>query len=440
MDRRNPAPPVNSPSSGRNKSDPLRSRGYIHFDERPARQDLLRMISDAKLVAKWQFMPLIEATTRTKKIKSKKNGIFSVKIKERPICYASHKDAALYAFYSKFIERKYSDLLVKEGMSECVTAFRAGSGKCSIHFAKDAFDWIRSRSPCVALAYDVKSFFDSLDHGVLKEKWKEVLGGDSLPADHFSIYRSLVKSCRVDRDEVYRVFDINKNNPKAGGRKRICSASDFREKVSGAGMIKKVASGIPQGTPISAVLSNIYMIDFDRKISKITNEVRGFYRRYCDDILCVVPIEEREKFKIAIEDEIKKVKLEVQHEKLVECDFRPGWVAPKPLQYLGLTFDGDRIRLRSSSIAKYYSRMRGGVRTADIARRAAARKKGLMPNSVKIKRVKINRKYSYVGSRNFISYAHRASYVTSEDGIKTQVARHWAKLGTYIAEQDDQDV
>ena len=41
--------------------------------------------------------------------------------------------------------------------------------------------------------------------------------------------------------------------------------------------------GIPQGSPMSAILSNIYMLDFDKYCCELANNFGGIYRRYCDD-------------------------------------------------------------------------------------------------------------------------------------------------------------
>jgi len=43
--------------------------------------------------------------------------------------------------------------------------------------------------------------------------------------------------------------------------------------------------GIPQGSALSALLSNIYLVDFDEYMFKLGQTIGFIYRRYCDDIL-----------------------------------------------------------------------------------------------------------------------------------------------------------
>jgi hypothetical protein len=197
-------------------------------------------------------------------------------------------------------------------------------------------------------------------------------------------------------------------------------------------VVNKEAFGIPQGTPISAVLSNIYMLDFDRNVAARVKEWGGLYRRYCDDILCVVPPEYSSDAKRLIEAEIDKVKLNVQPEKLDERTFPLDAAAERPLQYLGLTFDGDRVLLRSHGFGKYYARMRSAVRGSDASRRRVAREGGKDVKAVSMKRRKLYERHSYVGKRNFVAYAHRAAAVTKSSAIRGQVSRHWMTLRQII--------
>lgn len=424
MDRRNPAPPVNS------SNDPLRPRRYLHFDERSPRAVLEREVSDPERVARWQFLPLLRVVQTTRRV-SRKGAAKRPKRKDkvRPICYASHHDAALYATYALDLTERYERILIAEGLTDCVIAFRPACGKCNIHYAHEAFEWIRGHKPCVALAYDVKSFFDTLDHSILKAKWREILGG-RFPSDSFAIYRAISRFSLIDRDIAYSEFKISRHNPWANGRRRICTAQQLRERLVDAGKlhVNNGGKGIPQGTPISAVLSNIYMLDFDRAVAAAIRAWGGLYRRYCDDILCVVPPEFADQAKELVNREIAKVRLAVQPEKLDERTFEAHQTLGKPLQYLGLTFDGDRLLLRSSGIARYYGRMRRAARIALASQRRVAEELGVPVADVPLRRRKLNQRYSYAGRRNFISYAHRAADITGAQEIKKQVSRHWLCL------------
>lgn len=50
---------------------------------------------------------------------------------------------------------------------------------------------------------------------------------------------------------------------------------------------------IPQGSSISAVYANVYMVDFDKKINDFITSHHGMYRRYCDDIVMIIPMTNR---------------------------------------------------------------------------------------------------------------------------------------------------
>ena len=86
--------------------------------------------------------------------------------------------------------------------------------------------------------------------------------------------------------------------------KQLCSPKDFREKIVGNGIdyktiIKKNPyilnneyRGIPQGSPISDIIANMYMLDFDQAVKNLSDKRDWYYRRYSDDILLIVPANE----------------------------------------------------------------------------------------------------------------------------------------------------
>ncbi|RUL65794.1 hypothetical protein EKH79_03520 [Dyella dinghuensis] len=415
-------------------NDPLRTRPYLHFDEPPRRSVIAAAVADPAHVARWEFLPLITQIKVIRKIK-RQGTVFTPKPKLRPISYASHHDAALYAYYSAKLTKQYEQRLHTLGLSEVVTAFRTGDGRCNIHFAREAFEWIKTHRPCVALAYDISGFFDNLNHRILRDKWADIIKERSLPADHYAIYRSLTRYSAVQQTTLFATFGISIHSPKASGRTRVCTPNAFRTRIADAGHIEvhQLDKGIPQGTPISATLSNIYMLDFDRKVAEQIAAWGGLYRRYCDDVLCIVPPEHAVEAKAFIEALVTSIKLEVQPEKLEECAFgAPGTTTKPALQYLGLTYDGRKVRLRSGGVARFYNRIRKGVRQAKRARAKAARVKGVSLSSVAIKRGKLNRSYLYAGPRNYVSYATRAARLTKSDAIQQQIARRTRALDDAI--------
>lgn len=42
---------------------------------------------------------------------------------------------------------------------------------------------------------------------------------------------------------------------------------------------------------MSSVCSNIYLLDFDEKLNNYVESCGGLYRRYCDDLIIVIPFE-----------------------------------------------------------------------------------------------------------------------------------------------------
>ncbi|OQB95069.1 MAG: Reverse transcriptase (RNA-dependent DNA polymerase) [Verrucomicrobia bacterium ADurb.Bin118] len=384
-------------------------------------------------------MPMLHWNIQAQKVRRRDDGSLERKPpKDRPICYAAHKDAAIYGYYGQLLAAAYESKIRGVGITDCVTAFRESCKRCNIDFAQEAFEWIGQKGECTALAFDIKGFFDNLDHTILKAQWCRVLGTDHLPEDHYAVFRSLSKFAFVDRAAVFREFGISAQNPRANQRKRICSPLEFRERVRGKHLVQTNTSckGIPQGSPMSAVLSNIYMWDFDVAVAQHIQAAGGLYRRYCDDMLCVVPLDKERETEDFVLAEIQKVKLEVQGEKTKRHHFRiegGKLSADEPLQYLGFIFDGHRTLLRTASVARYYRKMRAAVRLAvQTKRKADAVRAEHGEAKEPLKRRKLNIRYSYVGRHNFISYAIRAAKKMVEPAIRRQVKSHWKKLNAEV--------
>lgn len=410
-----------------------RKRHYLHFDRPLGLRRASQIVESPQKVAKHAFYPLIKYQIESEKVHEAADGSgLERSTKTRDIAYASHADSHIYSYYATKLEALYEEHLSRAGTSPCVLAFRS-LGKSNIEFAATAFDEINSRSECTAVALDVSGFFDNLDHKILKEQWCDLLGVPSLPCDHYKIFRSITHFSVVDRDALYRKFSISPTNPKFE-RSRACKPSEFRSIVRNSGLISTNTEsfGIPQGTPISAMLSNIYMMQFDIAMKQYVDEINGTYMRYCDDILLIVPTPEAENSVRVSRKSIGDLRLDLNSKKTVTRKFERHsgtLICDKPLQYLGFTFDGKHVLIRSAAFARFSNRMRRGVR---LAKATHARWSGIRTNhganTKDLYRRSLYNKYSYLGRRNFITYGHRAARIMKSHSIRQQLKPWWRRL------------
>ncbi len=126
--------------------------------------------------------------------------------------------------------------------------------------------------------------------------------------------------------------------------------------------------GIPQGTPLSAFLSNLYMLEFDKLVhEKMESNLGGLYRRYSDDIVVVCKPEYAQEIKDFVLDIIKnKFYLDINKDKVDESIFTENegrLICDKPLRYLGFEFDGKRTLIKATSLSKFYRNMKRAVAT-----------------------------------------------------------------------------
>jgi hypothetical protein len=270
-----------------------------------------------------------------------------------------------------------------------------------------------------------------------------LLDTKKLPDDHYNIYKSITRYAEVDKYKLYELLSLSpKKKPK--GLYRLCSAKDFREKVRSSGLIhvNSVSKGIPQGSPISALLSNIYMIEFDRYAKELISMVGGRYYRYCDDIFCIVPIDNLNEIKSTLSSKIEEYHLELHPDKtdqrVFKRDISGALLAEKPLQYLGFLFDGQRTLLRNAALSRYSERMKSTIHLygkAKLNKDLVRLGKGLSPSD--FHRKKIYSKYGYMGRRNFLKYGYRAANIMKSSAIKKQLRPLWGRLKDRIDQEND---
>ncbi|QKE62247.1 hypothetical protein HNE05_02305 [Aquipseudomonas campi] len=215
----------------------FKTRTYLHFDPPTSKKTAFSIISSPSKVSSHSYYPLIRFTISTQKIRFNKaeSKVERKPPKDREISYAAHLDSHIYSYYCQILDELYEQTLKESDLDDVVLAFRK-KGKSNINFAHDAFNEISLRKNCCAIGLDITGFFNNLDHQILKNSWRDLLNLKALPADHYSIYKSLTKFSFVNRDDLYNALKIPSTNPK-NGRTRVCTPEEFRVLVRGNGLI-----------------------------------------------------------------------------------------------------------------------------------------------------------------------------------------------------------
>ena len=171
---------------------------------------------------------------------------------------------------------------------------------------------------------------------------------------------------------------------------------------------EKGSVGIPQGTPISAAFSNLYMVDFDISANQFCRDRSALYRRYSDDILVICAPEYAEEIEAKIADLVASEKLELSVSKTERTPFPFPESAPlgaRSPQYLGFTYYPGGAGIRPESLSRQWRKMRRSIRrTRKTAEAAIA-----AGHSTKVFTKKLRRRFSPLQCRNFSSYARRSA-------------------------------
>lgn len=395
--------------------DWFKPRRYRHFD-RPVNVEFAKKAMNAAFVERHSFTPLIKYT---KKIRRYKSDLGKTVIKNRPIMYASHRDACILSLYSQRLNALLDDFYKDNNLNDAVIAYRS-LGKGNYDFSAAALRYAISHSPCVVLAFDVSEFFDTLDHGLLKSRLKRLLGSKSIPEDWYSIYRFMTDFHYVEMEEM-------KKNPVLSTRLKgahyepIATIAEVKESGIKIYSNSKKSAGIPQGTPISAAMSNLYMMDFDIEVNKYCAERGAMYLRYSDDILIICPVEDGDNANDKVEALLDAEKLKISKAKTERTIFDPGGASTgRSAQYLGFSYYPGGAGIRPGSLSRQWRKMRKSIRRTE----AAAKKSLSSGKANKVYTKKLRRRFSPIKVRNFSSYARRSA-VAFGDGekITSQVKR-----------------
>lgn len=218
---------------------------YMHFDY-PVRDESLfnRIKNEANFVASYRFLPYIRIDIPTYKFNGEK-----VKRKTRKITLASHGAALIYKVYSERLKSIYESYVETKSVNLVATAY--------------------------------------LNHQYLKHALTKVCDQPTLPDDWYAILKSLTKYKYIDGTEL-KTLIANENLKKepAYFRNRKQFATFYHNSSI---YFHSNHVGIPQGTALSALLANIYMLEFDIEVDKMVRKFGGIYRRYSDDFVIVLP-------------------------------------------------------------------------------------------------------------------------------------------------------
>ncbi|MDD2674785.1 MAG: reverse transcriptase domain-containing protein [Flavobacterium sp.] len=507
------------------KKDWFKLKRYPHIDFPLNAKDRHIWIEDyvknPLKIASHAFLPLIHKKSKVRKFRReycKKTGdlLLSYKEgkkivrnapdpKERELYYAGHLDALVYSYYAEILTEEYEKIVSQKKLTDVVTAYRkipvkqgSKKNKCNIDFAVDVFKSIKEypKDNFVTIAFDIKGFFDNLNHKLLREQWKVVLGliNQPLPDDHFNVFKNISRFSYIDLVDIFKEFQdkifvkSTKHHKEVITRKRIskikylkkagavafCKKEEYLAKrkmllkkvrfIKDDNLITKTKDfGIPQGSPISAILANIYMLDFDSAINKYLENIGGIYRRYSDDMVAICPLDKKDEVIKAFNEEIINISLSIQSKKTqifhferqgrnLKCgqEFPNGINHNKNFIYLGLEFDGEDVKIKSASISGYYRKMKRTIKRGryfsnkPLNKYAGELFKSRLLKRFSYKGASRRRKYIWNSSKeffemsqhidwgNFLSYAAKAQKIRLPNKIKSQTKKHWNKLNKLL--------
>ena len=395
----------------------FRPRRYRHLDA-PVGERFLRQAERPEFVARHDFLPLLHFVKTERRYKRQPDGTRAIEAKDRDIMFASHRDACILSLYSARLNALLEAHYRAADLEDCALAYRR-TGFANYDFAAEALAFARSNAPVTILAFDVTKFFNTLDHRLLKERLRRILGG-TIPDDWYRVLRALIHFSFIDLGEL-RTHPAFEDRFGPGQRGPIGTIAELKAAGVPIGTNKGAGRGIPQGTPISASLSNLYMTDFDAAAKAACTARGALYRRYSDDILVICRAEDAANLERAIMDLVRAERLEINPGKTERTTFDPTDPAmgARPLaQYLGFEFGPKGALIRRGSLARRWRKLRYHLRRLHRIAEESRRSGGPLYTK------SFHRRFTRSDVRNFGAYGRRsAKAFGGAPGIRRQVVR-----------------
>ena len=168
------------------------------------------------------FLPLIHKSIVKRKFRADNSKLERnpkgkrIRIKGKPkvrdIFFASHLDSLIFSKYNEILAAAYEEHIKDKNFNESIVAYRkipislnSEKNKCNIDFAKTTFEYIQKHKPhkLTVIVADITSFFDNLDHKILKKQWAAVINESTLPNDHYNVFKALTNIKYVEGEQLF---------------------------------------------------------------------------------------------------------------------------------------------------------------------------------------------------------------------------------------------
>lgn len=412
------------------------TKTYLHFDHKVKIEKAESYVTNPVRIAEHSFLPLIHYVSSFQKNIGEKNPEYSnrpVKSKNRDIMYASHWDSFIYKYYAETLnDSYYNDFCLSNEIDQCVTAYRNNKhGKSNIDFAAEVINQIVEYGEAYILVGDFTEYFDKIDHALLKNNLKKVMGTSRLSKDWYNVYRSISKYGYYEKEDLINEFGSDRNLRVNNIKSYFKQISDFRKfQKDFSAKYNRKNYGIPQGTAISAAFANVYALNFDINLKQISDNYKGLYRRYSDDFILIIPkkqIVNDQSFynmDILVRQIASNCKIEIQESKTGLYVYQNNSILkmtePKirRLDYLGFIFDGKTVRMRGKSPYKFYRQAKKLINHAKYRKKVKELLKLPYRKSIFNLYTDLGEKNGEFG--NFVAYTKRAQKKFDKISPKTE--------------------